>query len=503
MIAVVVVGIIAYVTQLEIEKVLLNQERVISRVGTDSIERRSTVNYQKLLIAVSQITYNDAIIEAFAKRDREEIARLTSPLIGDLTDANIDIFNFYLPDNNVFYQVNEPVKNGNDSSFQQSVIEVNENLHSIKGLECGKFGLAFTRIRPVYYGNTYLGAVELGLPFDHRILNIFKRISGGEWFIYSMKGESDILLSATSDKEPPVKLPKANIQNILQGESVFLNMEPYLLEAIPLKDYAGNVRWYVKRIFDNSQTIQMAAQQRNRIIGYGLVITLIGFSTIFFLMLYLLKPLGYLVEKAKAFTAGDLSQEIKLKAKDEIGQLAVTMEKMRQSIVVMACYDPLTLLGNRKLFMERLHQEISRAGRNGMKLALLYLDLDKFKEINDNFGHEAGDKVLCEVGSRLKNLLRGSDLVFRLGGDEIVVILHDLVSTEDAVLVASKIYESLKEPLSLNDKLIHIKASLGLSVFPDDSDNPEELLKKADNAMYDVKKAGGNDYRRNDSRLRN
>jgi len=112
---------------LEIERALLNQERVLSRVGTESIQRRSTVNYQKLQIAVSQIVYNDAIIEAFAIRDRDEIAKFASLLMGDLLAVNIDIFNFYLPDNTVFYQGNKQIKHLNDSLFQQSVVEVNQN----------------------------------------------------------------------------------------------------------------------------------------------------------------------------------------------------------------------------------------------------------------------------------------------------------------------------------------------------------------------------------------
>jgi len=496
-VAALLVSIIAYVTQLDTNEALLENAMAMSKVGFDSIERRSKVSYQMLQIAISQIKNNDSIIQAFADRDRKEIARLTSPLLNDLQEANIDLFNFHLPNNKVFYRVNNPTNFGDDLSFRKMIVEVNRNQSPIKGLESEKSELAFRHIEPIYYKNTYIGAVEVGLPLDHRILNIFKRISGGEWFIYSMEGEEAVKLSATIDKAPPVSLSKENVQKMLQEENFFLNNEPYLMEAIPLKDFAGNVKWYIQRVYDNSETMEMAKQQRNRNIGFGLLITMAGISTIFFVMLYLLRPLAYLVERTQAFAAGDLSQEIKVKKKDEIGQLAETMEKMRQSIITMACYDPLTGLPNRILFRERLHQEISRATRIGKKLALLYLDLDEFKAVNDNFGHEAGDKLLCEVGNRLKGMLRGSDMVFRLGGDEIVVMLCDLASSENAVLVATKIGEILKPTLLFNDKEITIRASIGISVFPDDSDDPEELLKKADNAMYLVKKTGGNNYLRN------
>lgn len=494
MIATVIVGIIAYVAQLDINEALLEKERAMSKVGVDSIERRSTVCYQMLQIAVSQITHNDAIVRAFAKRDRKELARFTSPLIKDLQATNIDLFNFHLPNNSVFYRVNKPDYHGDDLSFRNMILEVNKNHRSLTGLEYGKSGLAFRRIEPIFYQGTYVGAVEVGLPLDHRILKIFKKISGGEWFIYSMEGDKSVKLSATTDKEPAVKLSGANVQTMLQKKNLFLNMEPYLVEAIPLKNYAGKIQWYIKRVYDNSQTIQMATQQRNRNIGFGLAITMIGFSTIIFVMLYLLRPLGYLVERTKAFAAGDLSREVEVKSKDEIGQLATTMEIMRQSLIKMACYDPLTGLANRKLFRERLPQEISRAKRSGKKLALLYLDVDKFKAVNDNFGHEAGDKLLCEVGSRLKGIIRESDMVFRLGGDEIVVMLYDLGSTEDSILVASNICQILNRPFSFSDKEISINVSIGISVYPDDSDDPDELLKKADNAMYLVKKIGGNNY---------
>lgn len=304
-IAIIVIGIITYVAQQEIEKVLLLQERVMSRVGADSIERRSVVNYQKLQIAVSQIVYNEAIIQAFAKRDREEIARLTSPAMEGLLAANIEVFNFYLPDNQLFFQVSKQKNQAENPSAHEAVIEVNQKLLPIKGLVYGWSGLAFTYIMPVLYKDTHVGAVELGLPFGSRLLNIFKRISGGEWFIYSLEDEKNVLLSTTSDKDLPVNLPGENRQDLSHGENVFLNKTPYLLEAVPLKDYANKVRWYVTRISDNSQAIQMAARQRNRNIAFGILITSLGFSTIFFVMLHLLKPLGYLVEKAQSFACGD------------------------------------------------------------------------------------------------------------------------------------------------------------------------------------------------------
>lgn len=160
-----------------------------------------------------------------------------------------------------------------------------------------------------------------------------------------------------------------------------------------------------------------------------------------------------------------------------------------------ANYDALTCLPNRSLFSERLAQAINLASRDNKMLALLYLDLDGFKPVNDQYGHLAGDNVLQEVALRLKATIRESDCVARIGGDEFVLFLTGLDHKNDAAIVASKIIESVGNPIVIEGHVVSLGVSVGIALYPSQSQSPEKLVKFADLAMYQAKKAGKNCYR--------
>ena len=161
----------------------------------------------------------------------------------------------------------------------------------------------------------------------------------------------------------------------------------------------------------------------------------------------------------------------------------------------MAQHDTLTNLPNRTLLQDRLHQAIALASRNGTLVAVLFLDLDKFKEINDSLGHEFGDKVLQSVVKRLLTCVRASDTVSRLGGDEFVILLSEIKQTGDAGVKAGQILTAMNAPFEIDSHKLHITASIGVAVYPNDSTDPENLIKKADLAMYQAKEQGRNSYR--------
>ena len=153
--------------------------------------------------------------------------------------------------------------------------------------------------------------------------------------------------------------------------------------------------------------------------------------------------------------------------------------------------DSLTGIPNRALMMDRLHTAIAYAARHRTRLALLFLDLDEFKSVNDTRGHAAGDFVLQQVAACLCALVRQSDTVSRLGGDEFLVLLHEVADRSDAGLVAAKILWSMREPGRFGDTDIHLTASIGIAMYPEDGTNPAALIALADAAMYQAKQAGG------------
>jgi len=161
-----------------------------------------------------------------------------------------------------------------------------------------------------------------------------------------------------------------------------------------------------------------------------------------------------------------------------------------ERIQYLAHHDVLTNLPNRALFSDRLQQSLSLSKRDKNKLALMFLDLDKFKPINDNYGHAVGDQLLKEVAQRLQNCVRESDTVSRIGGDEFVVLLPVIEAEQDAVLVADKILHSLNQPFEIAGKVLHVSVSIGFVVYPDHGTDEITLTKNADLAMYYAKASG-------------
>jgi len=169
-------------------------------------------------------------------------------------------------------------------------------------------------------------------------------------------------------------------------------------------------------------------------------------------------------------------------------------KKAEQTIWRQANYDPLTDLANRRMFQDRLDQEIKKAQRGGSCLGVILLDLDHFKEVNDTLGHGMGDILLQEAANRLLGCVRQADTVARLGGDEFTIILSALDSEFSADRVAQAILQKLSEPFSLGDERVYISVSIGITFYPQDATESEQLIKNADQAMYSAKQLGRNRY---------
>jgi diguanylate cyclase (GGDEF)-like protein/PAS domain S-box-containing protein len=167
-------------------------------------------------------------------------------------------------------------------------------------------------------------------------------------------------------------------------------------------------------------------------------------------------------------------------------------KRAEETIWLQANYDPLTSLPNRRLFQDRLQQEIRKSHRAGLPLALMFLDLDHFKEINDTLGHSMGDILLQEAARRLCSCVRESDTVARLGGDEFTIILAELQDADIVERIVQDILHKLSEPFHLGQEVAYISASIGITLYPNDASEIDDLLKNADQAMYAAKNQGRN-----------
>jgi len=176
-------------------------------------------------------------------------------------------------------------------------------------------------------------------------------------------------------------------------------------------------------------------------------------------------------------------------------RLAIARKRSLDHFVHLAQHDPLTDLPNRILFQERLARALEHAQRSEHCAALMLLDLDFFKNVNDSLGHEAGDRMLQAIGQRLRECVRHRDTVARLGGDEFAVILEDLAGSEDAAAIAEKILDAMTRTFALDGNEVSIDASIGIVMFPDHNPDAVTLFKNADAALYQAKRGGGHDYR--------
>jgi diguanylate cyclase (GGDEF)-like protein len=222
----------------------------------------------------------------------------------------------------------------------------------------------------------------------------------------------------------------------------------------------------------------------------------------------LVQPLQTLAHAATHFFADHTMEALPVRRTDEIGVLARCFDRMRREIrsqidglhsrqhelAHLARHDVLTGLPNRMLFMERLEEAICNAESSGEALAVLFVDLDRFKQINDQFGHSAGDDVLVEVARRLQDLLTSADMVARLGGDEFVVLINGPRSAGPAPEIASRIKQTLDDVLLVNERRMTVGASIGISQYPDDGASAGALLLNADAAMYAAKSDGNCSY---------
>ncbi|MBV18188.1 MAG: diguanylate cyclase [Thalassospira sp.] len=161
----------------------------------------------------------------------------------------------------------------------------------------------------------------------------------------------------------------------------------------------------------------------------------------------------------------------------------------------LAVHDVLTSLPNRTLFLDRLRQALLSARRFQRGVTVLFVDLDRFKDINDHFGHDVGDLMIQEMGQRLSRIIRDSDTAARLGGDEFAIIQTDVQNIEDTIVLAQRIIDELCQPFDCRGIRLHSTASVGITLFPEDGENPEQLVKNADMAMYAAKAEGRNNYR--------
>ncbi|MCW8329101.1 EAL domain-containing protein [Photobacterium sp. SDRW27] len=250
------------------------------------------------------------------------------------------------------------------------------------------------------------------------------------------------------------------------------------------------------------------------LVGSAILLSVVGIALSVMISRSLISPILTLVKHAKSIGRGEYDAENKINRHDEIGELASAFNEMGHSLKIrteeisfLAYHDSLTLLPNRNLFVKQLKELLASYEHTQSHFAILLIDLDNFKCVNDNYGHEAGDNLLCEVACRITSNLRHSDygfnpfeenhdnvLVARIGGDEFLICLPNLTSKYAVSKVTQRLIKAIRSPIAIDKEEVVIAGSIGIAHYPDDGVTAEELIKNADIAMYQAKGQGKNTF---------
>jgi diguanylate cyclase (GGDEF)-like protein len=359
--------------------------------------------------------------------------------------------------------------------------------------------------------NVIVGYVVLGSPFE--LLQRVADLGESETTLFFFVDEYGRLLTKL-DNSVVEQLPAfseviglLSDDNTLEfssdGESYFFRFHQVLPEM-----------WLGSLIDNSAIDMESISFLRSAFMPMMVVTLFAGLLFYWFVSKRLITPIEQLISATRKIAKGDYNLSLAADSADELGELSLAMrfmsEQVSQSskrIQQLAYYDSLTQLPNRNTLAETLDTLIANGGRDQQKLAVLFIDLDDFKKVNDSLGHAAGDDLLVQVSQRLKDTLRTSDSVYnsahpcnvdemvsRLGGDEFNALVNGINSAHDAALIAKRIVKELGKPFSIFNKTIHVGASVGIAIYPDDGVTAEELLKNADLAMYEAKADGKNNY---------
>ncbi len=193
-------------------------------------------------------------------------------------------------------------------------------------------------------------------------------------------------------------------------------------------------------------------------------------------------------DAAEQLAAVNIALEDEIEERERLEHQLVSVKAQEESARHAAFHDPLTGLPNRVLFNDRLEHGLTQANRHGWNLAVMFVDLDEFKSINDQYGHDAGDTVLQTISQRLKETTRVDDTVSRHGGDEFLYLLMEIHNIRDATLAAKKIIKAIQKPCNIGTRDLVVRASIGISMFPKHGKTANDLIKSADKAMYQAKR---------------
>jgi diguanylate cyclase (GGDEF)-like protein len=337
-------------------------------------------------------------------------------------------------------------------------------------------------------------------------LEVAKLGTAGYFFVVSPKDR--LIVSATDQKRVMQPVSAKGLNTVLdrrveqgyEGPGLAINSQG--IETLTVSRNMKTTGWFVLAGVPTVEAFAPIATLTRQVYFAALLLTLIMVLVLRYFLVRQWTPIEQAGARIRRMTEGkEPFAPIPIERKDEIGtliddfnQLIVWRKVAEHQMEYLAHHDALTGLPNRVLVQDRFNQAKAYADRTTNKVALLFLDLDSFKTINDSLGHTLGDTLLKQIAARLAECVRDTDTISRQGGDEFLIVLPAIQSTDDTALVLAKLLERLREPIHVDGHELSTSVSIGVAIYPDDGPDFDTLLKKSDMAMYRAKDAGRNTY---------
>jgi diguanylate cyclase (GGDEF)-like protein len=351
-----------------------------------------------------------------------------------------------------------------------------------------------------------MGVTALNMPGFLDTIESQKISGSGSLLMFSQRDE--VIVTATQPELRLQPTPKPGVNRLhdqamsgWRGAGITVNA--FGIETLAAFAGVPVANWVVVARIPTSDVFNIATQLLNANVRSSLISAVILTAVLVFLLSYLFRPLKDSAGRMRSMAEGRIPlAKLPVVRHDEVGEMVESFNALVQQLLEsetklahVAHHDPLTGLPNRLSFLNRMQHSVALAERQEAHLALMFIDLDGFKLINDTHGHTVGDQVLKLVAQRLLEEVRQSDLVGRLGGDEFMLLFTDCPDQENAGAIAQKLIAGLSEPYQVGDIQVNIGASIGIALFPDNGMEVDSLIGLADAAMYDAKRAGRNGYR--------
>ncbi len=460
-----------------IEKKERDTNYIAENIFNELKERYS--GYAKELLA------DPEILNAFANAERQELYRLCEPIYKNLkkNDKYLYIMNFYTPNNHTFLRLHKPERFNDDlSGFRKMLVKANETKEAQYGVEVGKYGIFFRAMLPVFKDGVHIGAFDFGVDVKYlisklSILNI----------------NTPVLLVTKKSVEPIYKYddnPAHYLDEFTNGYSI-VKFDASRDDGVSIVDILDN-----KIIKNSNYIVNVNSIDYLLYRGYDMYDyenSSIGHLIFMEKMDYYMNTIVF-VRWVSVLTTILLMVVIIMLMYKLISDYAKEIMIQKDILDYRTHHDLLTGLANRVLFNDRLTQAIEMAKRHKNSFALLYIDLDRFKQINDSLGHVIGDEILKIISKRVREVMRKEDTISRLGGDEFAVLAQDLIKGENASALAQKIISSISEVIHIENHTLYMTSSIGISIYPQDGTEPDNLLKNADAAMFRAKDEGRNNF---------